>query len=175
MGLLDKWQRSSAPQMDSDLRERMLATAPARWPRGSWQWVYEEADSYDCFENLVNAVRVGHDLHPLPTSDDLRYTAEVKAHGMFEHQQYRHEIDAWGGKLLPDFALDRVGHIGGISENIAHWAYPSTGFGTWLKLWMNSPGHRANILNPNHSIQGAAFESGVLHGDQSMMGVHHFA
>lgn len=39
------------------------------------------------------------------------------------------------------------------AENIAQW-YPDVN--SAVNAWMNSPGHAANILNPNYSLTGVA-------------------
>jgi uncharacterized protein YkwD len=97
----------------------------------------------------LNQIRVLHRLAPLRLSAPLyasaaQHTLEMGQKGYFEHESA-------DGTLF--------------WKRIAHW-YGSNGFGYWsvgenllwsspdvdptqaMQLWMNSPDHRANILNP---------------------------
>lgn len=97
----------------------------------------------------LNAIRVQHHLTPLKlntelTSSSSQHSHEMAADGYFEHESF-------DGTLF--------------WKRIAHW-YGDTGYGYWsvgenllwsspdvdpshaMQMWMHSPEHRANILDP---------------------------
>jgi len=45
---------------------------------------------------------------------------------------------------------------------------------TLVQAWMESPGHRENILNPNYQEIGVAVEKGIFEGKTTWMAVQHF-
>jgi len=91
---------------------------------------------------MVNATRAQNGLPPLATSAHLNRAAAAHAADMARHDYYSH-VSRNGANIR-----DRVQATGYGSclraENIA-WGQPSAEVVT--RLWINSPGHRANILN----------------------------
>ena len=91
---------------------------------------------------MVNAVRAQNGLPPLANSAHLNRAAAAHATDMARHDYYSH-VSRNGANIR-----DRVQATGYgscmRSENIA-WGQPSAEVVT--RLWINSPGHRANILN----------------------------
>lgn len=90
--------------------------------------------------NLANAERQKAGLSPLVWSDEMYNASNVRAI----------ELSALFSHTRPDgtrcfTAAPNIMY----GENIA-MGYKSAG--SVINGWMNSPGHRANILNPNHTI-----------------------
>mgnify|MGYP001178059842 CR=1 FL=1 len=107
---------------------------------------------------LVNQRRLENgNLSPLKRVDELdraaRYHAEdMRAENYFDHNTYD------GGVLVCAWNV-RVGqfYTGVRGENIA-WGYGSPA--SVMTGWMNSSGHRANILNTGHREIGVGYAAG---------------
>jgi len=109
----------------------------------------------------TNQKRIRHGLPPLAPAAPLEAAASLHASSMKKNGFFGH-VDPRGRD-----ATDRVGLFARksrytpIGENIA------AGFGSArrvCKLWMKSPSHRANILNPDFTVIGAGFARGGQHG-----------
>jgi uncharacterized protein YkwD len=100
--------------------------------------------------DLVNATRQDHGLPPLALEDKLSSAAQAHADDMFARHYHAHTSPE--GRTV----VDRYADVGGnrwrlIAENIAHCSgcRPPRRAGVVTRLqagWMNSPGHRENIL-----------------------------
>lgn len=101
---------------------------------------------------LVNAERAKAGLAPLGTYDSLTRAAEIRAQEIttkFSHER-PNGTDCYT-------ALDETGAGAGTfyaGENIA--AGNATAAAT-MEQWMDSPGHRNNILNPNYTHIGVGY------------------
>src|SRR3954470_23077123 len=84
----------------------------------------------------TNASRPDHGLKPLKPNECLRHAAVRQAKLMAQAEQIFHQ-DL--GRVMKDCHLNTAG------ENVAY-GYP-TGRSVVNDGWMNSEGHRANILN----------------------------
>lgn len=119
---------------------------------------YEEEQAYKNDRNnfaeqvvtLVNRIRVANGLNKLTTYDKLTEVAQLRAK----------EIETNYSHTRPDgtkcfTALEDAGiRSTTAGENIAK------GYSTPEKVvdaWMNSPGHRANILNPSYTMIGVGY------------------
>ena len=93
--------------------------------------------------NAVNIARTQSGLTPLSVDAKLVTMAHVHANDMARLQSMEHELPGVPQPTL----LDRASHAGylfsTLGENIAY-EYPDTS--SVMNGWMNSPGHRANIL-----------------------------
>jgi len=106
---------------------------------------------------LVNAQRVAEGLAPLTLRNDLRLVARAHSEDMFARQFFDHENPDG------DDPFERM-HDAGISftsaaENIAWNNFPDPA-AVAVEGWMNSSGHRANILNGvfTHTGMGVAYD-----------------
>jgi uncharacterized protein YkwD len=106
----------------------------------------------------LNKVRAEHHLAPLAlsaalTASSAQHSREMAVDGYFEHASHDgtvfwKRIDRW----YPQAGF----HYWSVGENLL-WASPDVDPAAALKLWMNSPEHRANILSPRwHQIGVAA-------------------
>jgi uncharacterized protein YkwD len=105
----------------------------------------------------VNHVRVTHGLVPLHLNLRLSESADSHsremgadgyfAHASFDGTTYWKRIEQW----YP-WAGFQVWSVG---ENLL-WSSPDLSPSTALQMWMRSPEHRANILNPNWREIGIA-------------------
>src|SRR4051812_7861822 len=97
----------------------------------------------------TNAQRTHDGLRVLRASDCLKHAAVRQARLMAAREQMFHQ-DL--GRVLRDCKLDTAG------ENVAY-GYPS-GRSVVVDGWMNSEGHRANILNRAFSLMGIGARKG---------------
>jgi len=101
---------------------------------------------------LINAERTKHGLKPLAVDARLNRAAQFHVEYMAARDCYEHECR--GGPTVAD-RLARHGFLGqGFAENIA------AGYATPEEAavgWMNSPGHRKNILTPEFTEVGAGY------------------
>lgn len=97
--------------------------------------------------DLINVSRVSHGLKKLQWNNQLATAAQVHSQSMalgdfFTHQELKQRIKAAGYQYSS------------IGENIAGGQSTSE---QALTIWMNSPGHRKNILNPNYTEIGIGY------------------
>ena len=113
--------------------------------------IFEDLDYSDSFEaevlRLVNIERAKRRIAPLEMEEHLHITARIKAGEMKKYNYYGH------GSYpdLPDYLIKIYYNIG---ENIAKG---QTSPAEVVKDWMNSPGHKANILNPDYAYIGIGY------------------
>jgi uncharacterized protein YkwD len=109
---------------------------------------------------LTNAQRLTAGLAPLTLSAQLNDAAQTYSGVLAAGTCFEHTCGA-----VPNFAdrLGRAGYTGwaDIAENIAA-GYPTPE--AVVAGWMNSPGHRANILSPKFSEIGVGVASGRTYG-----------
>ena len=97
----------------------------------------------------VNALRVAHGLVPLRVSPFLRGAANAHSTQMARLGYFSHD-SANGGSFSSRIATyypARGYRSWTVGENLL-WASPDVGAARALKLWLASPPHRANLLNP---------------------------
>jgi uncharacterized protein YkwD len=106
---------------------------------------------------LTNAERAKAGCGPLRTNSALVKAAEAHASDMVDHHYFAH--DSQDGRS-PFDRMKAAGFKGGtMGENIAV-GYTSPA--AVVKGWMDSPGHRANILNCSYTMLGVGYDSGQV-------------
>ena len=105
--------------------------------------------------DLVNQERSKAGLKPLKMSEELRSIANLKSRDMAEKGYFDHNSPTYGSpfQMLQDFGV----HYRAAGENIAAGQRTPEEV---MQAWLNSSGHRANILNANFDTIGI----GVYHG-----------
>lgn len=109
-------------------------------------------------------------LPPLIENAKLGAAALVKANDMFKNQYFEH-ISPSGvgpGDLVKNYGYDYI--VTG--ENVILGNFKDEK--EVVRLWMNSPGHRANILNDRFAEIGAAVIKGSYKGQTVWIGVQEF-
>jgi len=106
-------------------------------------------------EYLVNSERTYYGLHPLKVDTALNTAAQTKTTDMlrrnyFDH--FAHGLSPWDFIEKADYNYLYAG------ENLAMNFQTSEGM---VSAWMNSPLHRANILNPDYTDMGIGVVKGV--------------
>jgi uncharacterized protein YkwD len=97
----------------------------------------------------TNANRTHNGLKALKPSLCLKHAANRQAKVMAQQEQMFHQ-DL--GRVMKDCKLDTAG------ENVAYGF--SSGRSVVNDGWMNSDGHRANILNPSFKLMGIGARKG---------------
>lgn len=106
----------------------------------------------------------------LKSNTDLDKIAELRLDDMFKKQYFEHVSPT--GESASDEA-DNVGYeYISIGENIALGNFDNDE--ALVQAWMNSPGHRANILNHSYKEIGIAAKKGLYDGDEIWIAVQVF-
>lgn len=108
---------------------------------------------------LVNNERVNAGVQPLKLANDLSYVARVKSKDMRDQDYFDHTSPTYGSpfQMMKDFGLSYTS----AGENIA--AGQDTAVQV-MEAWMNSRGHRQNILNPSFAEIGIGYVEGGDYG-----------
>ena len=101
---------------------------------------------------LVNEVRRKNGLHPLSANWELSRVARYKSQDMRDRGYFSHTSPAYGSPFQMITAFGLSYRTAG--ENIARgYASPQA----VVDGWMNSSGHRANILNASYTQIGVGY------------------
>ena len=118
----------------------------------------------------TNNQRQKNGLSPLVENATLDKMAVAKVNDMFQNQYFAHEspTGVGVGDLAKTFGYDFII----IGENLALGDYKDDE--ALVQAWMDSPGHRANILNNRYQEIGVAVKKGVYEGRTTWLAVQHF-
>src|SRR3989344_546950 len=118
---------------------------------------------------LANDDRAGINLAPLKINPVLVLAAELKAQDMALKNYFAHTSPEG---LSPWYWFDKAGYnFAYAGENLAIDFSESANVNA---AWMNSPGHRANILNKNFTEIGIATAKGYYQGRETIFVVQLF-
>ncbi|MFC1789666.1 CAP domain-containing protein [Patescibacteria group bacterium] len=119
----------------------------------------------------TNIQRDKYGLPPLKENLKLNVSAEAKVEDMFLEQYFAHKSPS--GLGVGDLADISDYEYIIIGENLAFGNFKDDE--TLILAWMNSPGHRENILNDRYQEIGIAVQKGVFEGKTVWLAVQHFA
>ena len=104
--------------------------------------------------SLVNAERAKAGLKPLTSNWELARVAKIKAQEMTDKKYFSHTSPTYGSPfdMMKSFGI-KYSYAG---ENIAQGQRTPEEV---MKAWMNSSGHKANILNSNYTQIGVGYDS----------------
>ncbi|GHV13362.1 hypothetical protein FACS1894219_08070 [Clostridia bacterium] len=116
---------------------------------------------------LVNAERGKNGLPPLKKNWQLSRVARIKSQDMADRKYFSHNSPVYGSpfRMMEDFGLS----FSSAAENIAMGQKNAS---EAMKSWMNSPGHRANILSRTVTeigVGAAKTSNGTLYFTQMFM------
>ena len=98
---------------------------------------------------LVNTERASRGLQLLTTATNVSKAARMKAQDMVNKNYFSHTSPTYGS---PFNMMENMGiSFSAAGENIAEGQKSAQEV---MTAWMNSPGHRANILNPSYTVIG---------------------
>lgn len=114
---------------------------------------------------LVNEIRVQNGLKPLATNWELSRVARYKSQDMVDNRYFSHTSPVYGSpfQMIRNFGLSfrRAG------ENIAYGQRTPQAV---VNAWMNSSGHRANILNASYTQIGVGYVANGHYWTQMFIG-----
>ncbi len=114
---------------------------------------------------LVNNIRKEYGLGTLTINTDLSMAARLKAEDMHDNRYFDHTSPTYGSPFDMMEQFDITYFTAG--ENIA-WGQSTP---EWVvNSWMNSPGHRANILNASYTQIGMGYVSDGNYWSQMFIG-----
>lgn len=136
---------------------------------GSDSTVDTNVSTQSTFENkvleLVNAERAKNNLPALKMDESVRKVARIKSSDMSQNKYFNHTSPTYG---TPFEMLKKYGiSYRTAGENIAQ-GYTSPE--AVVKGWMNSSGHRANILNSKYTKIGIGYEAKGNYWTQMFIG-----
>lgn len=120
--------------------------------------------------NLTNQQRSSNGLAALNTDPQLTQAAQAKAADMFAKDYWAHVSPT--GEQPWDFITAAGYDYETAGENLAKDFNTSAGV---VNAWMNSPEHRANILNGTYKDVGVAVMNGTLQGSETTLVVAMYA
>ncbi|MGE5628386.1 MAG: SafA/ExsA family spore coat assembly protein [Solirubrobacterales bacterium] len=116
---------------------------------------------------LVNQQRAKAGLQPLKQNWQLSRVARYKSQDMINKNYFSHQSPTYGSpfNMMESFGL----HFSAAGENIAMGQQTPAEV---MNAWMNSTGHRANILNPSYTEIGVGLaknKNGTCYWTQMFM------
>lgn len=129
------------------------------------------ASSFSAYEDqvitLVNRERANRGLQMLSKNWQLCRVARYKSQDMVLKNYFAHQSPTYGSPftMMQDFGI----HFSAAGENIAMGQQTPQAV---MNAWMNSPGHRSNILSPVYNQIGvgvAKTSSGVYYWTQQFI------
>jgi len=108
--------------------------------------------------NLINQQRTQNGLPALKIDDEVQNVARIKAQDMVDNNYFSHTSPTYGSPfdMLKSFGVSYKS----AGENIAG---NSSNSGA-VNAWMNSAGHKANILSNNYNYTGIGVVSSPKYG-----------
>lgn len=115
--------------------------------------VTAEAITPEAILQDVNKARVANGEQPLVEDPLLMQAAQAKCDDMVANNYYGHQ-NPKTGQYIDAYARQIDPAIQYYAENLAGGVYPTNQ--TYVDAWLNSPGHKTNMLNPLYTQTGAA-------------------
>lgn len=108
--------------------------------------------------NLINKQRTNNGLSPLKIDNEVQRVARIKAQDLVANNYFAHESPVYGSpfEMLNNFKISYKT----AGENIAG---NSSNSGA-VNAWMNSSGHKANILNSSFNYTGIGVVNSPKYG-----------
>ena len=115
------------------------------------------SDEKEVFD-LINKQRTNNGLQPLKEDAEVQKVARIKAQDMVSNNYFAHESPTYGTpfQMLKKFNISYKT----AGENIA----ANSSNNSAVTAWMNSSGHKANILNSNYNYTGIGVVSSNRYG-----------
>lgn len=135
--------------------------------------IQKEGEGFLTKEGVIywtNVQRKNYGLLPLKENEFLNQSAELKLNDMFKKQYFAHTSPE--GIELKDL-VKKVGYeFILIGENLAMGNFKNDE--NLVLAWMESEGHRENILNEKYQEIGVAVGQGIFEGKKVWIAVQHF-
>lgn len=165
-----KQQQAPAPQQPKVEKQAPPNPEPAPTPAPKQQAQAGQADQgiSDAERKVIqltNAERTKRGLPELQADTKLSNVAGVKSSDMMSKHYFSHTSPTYGSPfdMMRDFGVTYTS----AGENIAHGQQTPEQV---VNAWMNSEGHRKNILSPNFTHIGVGFEGTGNYWTQMFIG-----
>ncbi len=112
----------------------------------------------------LNDLRQSKGLNPLKKSSQLAAGARIRAKEMYDYNYFAHtrpDGGSWDSVFKIDIKLSNYSRLG---ENLVKMVGSSPEATAIMNLWINSPGHYANMVNPDYTHVGIGVFSGTVSG-----------
>ena len=159
--------KKSADLVLEDVKKDIFLPSPLRATRESDQSYLTRGGVM----KWTNIHRAEAGLAALSENSQLNTAARLRVQDMFERQYFEHVSPTGGniGTLLDGVAYRYIV----VGENLALGNYENDQ--ALVRAWMDSPGHRANILNSRFTEIGVAVVQGTFEGKKTWLAVQAFA
>lgn len=152
--------------------EKTVTTPPPLVVENKDSSTNENALSNDGIIIFTNAEREKEGLNTLKQNNLLMQAAQAKFTHMFDEQYFEHVAPTNGEDV--SYWVDEVAYkYITVGENLALGDFEDNE--DMVVAWMESPGHRANILKEGYEEIGVAVGYGSFLGDEVWLGVQIFA
>lgn len=165
-GKLDNIKKSTDVVLQ-DIKKEIINPPPLRATRESEQAYLTRGGVI----KWTNMHRTNTGLSVLAENPQLNAAAQLKVQDMFDRQYFEHISPTGGnvGTLLDGIAYRYIA----VGENLALGNYENDQ--VLVRAWMDSPGHRANILNSRFREIGVAVAKRTFEGKLTWLAVQTFA
>ncbi len=119
---------------------------------------------------ITNKQRVAEGLTPLAIDEHLTTSAEMKVDDMITRQYFEHTSPT--GEGVSDLGKEAGYDYVIMGENLALGDFENAS--DLVTAWMNSPGHRANILSTKYQDIGVSVKRASYQGKTVWFAVQHF-
>ena len=155
---------NGAGDSDQDNGTENDGTQDGGWSQGSGE-SYVQANKV---LNLVNQERTKAGLSRLTLNSELSSVAQMKAEDMAKNRYFSHNSPTYGSAfdMMKDYGISYMT----AGENIAKGQKSAEAV---MNAWMNSQGHRANILRDRYTELGVGYavdENGTTYWVQMFIG-----
>lgn len=164
---LEEFKKSDLGSIFDEIKKEIFAPSPLRIGGKANQATFTKAKiiAQTNIQRFDNGT-----LPPLVENAQLSAAAKAKADEMFEKQYFEHVsptgVDA--GELVKSFGYDYIV----VGENLILGNFSSEQ--EIVQKWMDSLGHRANILNERYTEIGVAIVKGAYEDETVWIGVQEF-
>jgi len=119
---------------------------------------------------FVNIERTTRGLIPYTVNIKLNNSAKIKVEDMIKNNYFEHISPS--GKSVSDLVKLTGYQYATVGENLAKGNFATSK--ELVQAWMDSPGHRANILNTKFTEIGVSIEFTTENGGNILYAVQHF-
>jgi uncharacterized protein YkwD/uncharacterized protein YukE len=153
-------------QVATEIVENAETPAPLQGSR-------EQRAAYQTVAGVIaetNKHRATEGLEPFTMNAQLNASANVKLDDLFARQYFAHSAPT--GEGPSDLITAQEYEYITVAENLALGNYENDR--VLVQAWMDSPGHRANIMNGSFEEIGVAVGQGMYEGSRVWIAVQHF-
>lgn len=149
-----------------EIKKEVITSIPLKFDKNS-------TSSFLTVKGVIdqtNQQRINNGLISLKENNLLNESSQAKLQDLFDKQYFEHVSPT--GESVDDFVKISNYEYILIGENLALGNFSDDK--SLVQAWMDSPGHRANILNSRYREIGVAVGKGIFEGKSTWISVQHF-